>query len=127
MSTPHALDVLSDAIADARPEDLAESRDRPPPAFRPYIRKPKAPNLANPCAECGGPHKGRAELMHATLLGGPGHGLVHFVSILPLCPPCAAMGRRHGWSALSRTWRRICSAPFELAELNTRTAQGGVQ
>ena len=125
MNTPHALDLLAAAIADARPEDLAEARDRAPPSFPPHIRRPEAPATGEPCAECDGQHKGRAELLYVALYGAPGRGLVRMESTMPLCAPCAALARRRGWPALARTWRRLCSVPFEAAELHATPAQGG--
>lgn len=105
---------------------MIRNPDRPAPAWPPMIR-PQGKPLADPCAECGQPHHGAAELAHEQEVhDGAGSRFV-MLSRFPLCAQCADTASRRGWAALPATWRRVIEAPRQFLAMLLAEPAGRVQ
>lgn len=103
--------------------------DREPPSSRPAITKPDTAAEDGKCQECGTNTKRGAVLRHMQRIRTPeGKPFLEIITDVPLCPQCAAAGRKRGWPALARTWRCMAAdAAREFIENALQQPVGGVQ
>lgn len=103
--------------------------DRDPPSSRPAISKPGTAAEDGKCQECGANTKRGSVLRHVQRIRTPeGKPFLEIITDVPLCPHCAAAGRKRGWPALARTWRYMAAdAAREFIENALQKPVGGVQ
>lgn len=103
--------------------------DRDPPRSRPEISKSGMAAEDAKCQECGANSKRGAVLRHVQRMRTPeGKPFLEIITDVPLCPHCAAAGRKRGWPALARTWRYMAAdAAREFIENALQQPVGGVQ